>query len=190
MIRTFFFIFTVIFSFYAQAQGESKALFRAANGFVSFVSDAPLELISAESNSLKGMLDPAKGTFAFQIATKTLTGFNSPLQQEHFYENYIESEKFPSATFTGKIIEQVDFDSPGLHSVRAKGILEIHGEKKERIIKCDLEIGQDQFTATSKFLVNLDDHNILIPKLVYQKIAEEVEVNIRVIFTKEKASDQ
>ncbi len=162
----------------------SAVLYRAENGHVSFVSDAPLELIAAESDALRGLFDPSKGTFAFQVGTQTLTGFNSPLQQEHFYENYIEVEKYPNASFSGRIIEKVDLSVPGRLEVRAKGILDIHGVKKERIIKCMLDIGPDQFTATSRFMVSLDDHNITIPKLVYQKIAEEVAVSIEVTLTK------
>lgn len=185
MIRIIFLICALLSPILHQAQeGAAASLYRADSGFISFVSDAPLELISAKSNSLQGLLDPTKGTFAFQLETQKLTGFNSPLQQEHFYENYIETEKFPEATFSGKIIEKVDFEKQGQHSIRAKGILDIHGEKKERIIKCDLIIEDHQFTAKSTFMINLDDHNILIPKLVYQKIAEEVEVNIRVTLKK------
>ena len=173
------------FGLYSQEEGAS-VLYRAENGHVAFVSDAPLELIAAESDALKGLLDPVKGTFAFQVATRTLTGFNSPLQQEHFYENYIESDKYPIASFSGRIIETVDFMTPGQLEVRAKGILDIHGVKKERIIKCTLDIGQYQLEATSTFLVNLDDHNITIPKLVYQKIAEEVEVRVDVTLEKQQ----
>ncbi len=165
-------------------EAPSKVLYRSEDGVVSFVSDAPLELISARSDELKGLLDPEKGTFAFQIATQTLTGFNSPLQQEHFYENYIETEKYPTAAFTGKIIEKVDFNTPGEQEIRAKGILDIHGVRKERIVKVNLKIEKDRFTARSTFMVNLDDHNITIPKLVYQKIAEEVRVSIQVTLTK------
>lgn len=185
LIRIIVTLFFLSSAFLGQSQeGASKALYRSDNGVVSFVSDAPLELISARSNELAGLLDPEKGTFAFQIATQTLTGFNSPLQQEHFYENYIETEKYPTATFTGKIIEKVDFNTPGEQEIRAKGILDIHGVKKERIVKVDLEIEKDRFTARSTFTVNLEDHNITIPKLVYQKIAEEVQVNIQVTLTK------
>ncbi len=177
------------FSLFSQ-DAENTDLYRCEDGYVSFVSDAPLELITAESRSLKGLLDPEKGTFAFQLATQTLTGFNSPLQQEHFYENYIETEKYPTASFNGRIIEKVDFGTPGETEVRAKGILDIHGVKKERIIKCLLKIEADQLFATSKFNVNLDDHNITIPKLVFQKIAEEVQVNIEVNLKKQNRPQQ
>lgn len=190
VIRTYISIIIWLISCQLSAQTvNSDGIYRAGQGSVSFVSDAPLELISAKSNSLKGLLDPEKGTFAFQLATKTLTGFNSPLQQEHFYENYIETEKYPTASFSGKIIESIDFQQAGKHEVRAKGILDIHGVKKERIIKVALEIDKDRFRATSTFMVNIDDHNISIPKLVYQKIAEEVLVSIEVDLEK-KMTDQ
>lgn len=166
-------------------QEKSRSLYKTSEGHVAFVSDAPLELISAESSALKGLLDPGDGRFAFQLETKTLTGFNSPLQQEHFYENYIETEKYPTASFNGKIIEKVDFNKPGKQEVRAKGILDIHGVKKERIIKCILEIEPGRFSAKSIFTVILDDHNISIPKLVYQKIAEEVHVTIDAVLTQQ-----
>jgi len=181
------FSITVFFTIWLSAligQNTGITIYQTQSGSVSFVSDAPLELISAESNQLKGIVDPAARTFAFQLEIKSLKGFNSPLQQEHFYENYMETEKYPTATFTGKIIEDVDFKKPGEVKIRAKGELTIHGIKKERIIQCNLKIKEDGFTAQSDFTVLLEDHNISIPKLVYQKIAEEIKVKISAEFHK------
>jgi hypothetical protein len=161
-----------------KAQDGKSNIYRTETGLVTFVSDAPLELISAESKELKGVVDSEKLTFAFQLDVRTLKGFNSPLQQEHFYENYIESEKFPVATFSGKIIEKVDFKNPGTVPVRAKGILKIHGVEQERIINCTLNIKENGFEVGSEFIVPLEDHEINIPRLVYQKIAEEIKVTI------------
>lgn len=161
------------------AQETKSSIYRTETGQVTFLSDAPLELISAESKELKGAVDPEKLTFAFQLDVRTLKGFNSPLQQEHFYENYIESEKFPVATFSGKIIEKIDFRNPGTVLVRAKGILKIHGVEQERIINCLLNIKDRSFEVSSEFIVPLEDHEITIPRLVYQKIAEEIKVTIK-----------
>jgi len=177
-------VFLIAYSSIGIAQEDKKILFRSNDGFVSFTSDAPLEIIKAESKELKGIIDPDKRTFAFQLSIKSLKGFNSPLQQEHFYENYMETEKYPNAMFSGKIIESLDFSSPGDIKIRAKGELEIHGVKTERIINCSLKITERGFTVTSDFTVLLKDHNISIPKLVYQKIAEEIRVNIRAEFEK------
>lgn len=184
MIRPFLFGIVVLFFSQAFAQETGLPLYKTENAYVSFESDAPLELIQAESDELKGVVDPSNRTFAFQLEIKSLKGFNSPLQQEHYYENYMETEKFQKATFSGKIIEGVDFNNPQEIKIRAKGELTIHGVKKERIINCNLLIREDGFYVTSTFIVLLEDHNISIPKLVYQKIAEEIKVTIEADFYK------
>ncbi len=143
-------------------------------------SDAPLELISARSNELRGIIDPVKYTFAFQVDIKTLKGFNSALQQEHFYENYMETDKYTNASFSGKIIEKIDFNTNGNYKIRAKGILDIHGVKQERIIKCEITVEDNLIIASSAFEITLADHDISIPKLVYQKIAEVILVELSI----------
>jgi len=77
------------------------------NGKVEFSSDAPLEIIKAKSDKLKGAIDKTANTFAFAVDMSSFKGFNGDLQREHFHENYIETEKFPKASFSGKFIEQV-----------------------------------------------------------------------------------
>jgi len=186
MNKVFLVLALLLSCFNLKAQESKSAIYRTETGQVTFVSDAPLEIISAESKELKGAVDPEKLTFAFQLDVRSLKGFNSPLQQEHFYENYIESEKFPVATFSGKIIEKVDFKTSGSIALRAKGILKIHGVEQERIINCNLNIKDKSFEVSSEFIVPLTDHNINIPKLVFQKIAEEIKVTIKAeLFPKE-----
>lgn len=153
-------------------------IFAGSGGKISFASDAPLELIQAESSELKGLLDAKKQTFAFSIFMSSFEGFNSPLQQEHFNENYLETELFPKATFSGKIIESIDFSKDGTHSVRAKGMLEIHGVKQERIIRSQLTIQGSKVLLKSNFTVFLEEHDITIPKIMSQKIAEEIFVEM------------
>ncbi len=148
------------------------------DGRVEFTSDAPLELIEAASNQMRGALDSDKGTFAFTVEIATFEGFNNPLQREHFKENYLEIHRFPKATFVGKIIEKVDLSQPGTYTVRAKGKLTIHGVTQERIIKSEVVSTGDRLQIRAFFTVLLKEHDITIPKIVHQKIAEEVEVRI------------
>ena len=96
--------FLLVLAFKANAPLQQD--YKVTNGSISFRSDAPLELIKAQSNELKGLFIPDKKQFAFIINIKSFKGFNSPLQQEHFNENYLESNKFPVASFEGKIIEE------------------------------------------------------------------------------------
>jgi len=163
-----------------------QTVYLARKSKVSFVSDAPLELIKASSTKLHGAIDANKRTFAFSIPADSFKGFNSPLQQEHFYENYIEAKAYPVSTFEGKIIEQVDLVKNGTYSVRAKGKLNIHGVVQERIIKVQLRISEGVIYAESNFTILLQDHNITIPKVVFQKIAEEVKVMVTVEFENKK----
>ena len=158
--------------------GQEKPIYSINNGTVHFRSDAPLEMIDAESKDLKGLIDFQKETFAFSIAINSFKGFNSALQREHFNENYMETERFPRATFTGKLIEKVDISQPGQYTVRAKGKLTIHGVAQERIIPATLTIQNNQILLHSTFEIVLQDHNIAIPKVVQHKIAETIIIHI------------
>lgn len=152
------------------------------NGKVQFTSEAPLELIKATSDKLKGAIDKSKNTFAFAVEINSFKGFNGDLQREHFHENYMETDKFPTATFAGKFIEQVDFATNGTYTVRAKGMFTIHGIQKERIIKGTMAINNGTITINAAFTVRLEDHDIKVPKIVYEKIAEEIKVEINIQF--------
>lgn len=154
------------------------AIYKGSEGQVRFVSDAPLELIQASSNDLSGLVDTKKNSFAFLVKTRGFEGFNSPLQQEHFHENYLESARFPSASFTGKFIEDISELPEGKHQIRAKGRLKIHGQTVERIIKCQLLWAPPRMEVESQFTILLVDHQITIPQVVNQKIAEEVRVEV------------
>ncbi len=173
--HSFLFIIALSISLAAISQ---KGLYESRKSLVSFVSDAPLELIKASSKELKGFLDPEKRTFAFIIPSKSFEGFNSPLQQVHFSENYIEASKYPDASFKGKIIEQVDLSADGEYQVRAKGALKIHGVEQERIIRVKIKIVKGIMVVSSEFSILLQEHNITIPKVVYQKIAEEIFIKV------------
>ncbi len=153
-------------------------LFRCENGKVHFKSDAALEVIQAKSTKLRGAIDPAKQTFAWTVEMSTFEGFNSALQREHFKENYLETDEFPKAIFQGKIIENIDFQKDGTYTIRAKGKLLIHGVEQERILKSQLELKNGKATIHSDFTVLLSDHNINIPRIVHQKIAEEIAVTV------------
>lgn len=157
---------------------RSDDTFRCESGKISFKSEATLELIQARSNKLRGMIDPSNNTFAWSVESRSFEGFNSPLQREHFNENYMESGKYPRVSFTGKIIEKIDFQKDGKYTVRAKGKLTAHGVEQERIIRSELEVEGNKLHVRSQFTVPLSDHNISIPQIVHQKIAEEVSLSV------------
>lgn len=163
---------------YTMTMAQDK-IYRTKEGKISFVSDAPLELITARSVKMEGVLDVDALSFAFSVVILTFEGFNNGLQRQHFYENYLETNKYPTATFLGKIIEHIDFSKPGTYQVRAKGQLDIHGRTKERIIKVDLISTGTELKVNSSFMVPLIDHQIEVPRIVNQKIAQEISVTVQ-----------
>jgi len=174
-------LFSLFGCLFTLVTATAQPHFKCTDGEVRFHSDAPLEIIDASSVQLTGLIDPANKTFVFIVEIRSFDGFNASLQREHFNENYMESAKYPHGTFKGKIIEDIDLTRPGTHSVRAKGLLQIHGVEQERIIKSDLVVSPGQVEATARFSVQLADHNIRIPKVVNEKIASEIEVSIHAI---------
>src|SRR5688572_29911318 len=95
-------LFLILFFAWQTVAAQQKILL-TKEGTIHFKSEAPLELIEATSKKMKGALNPAEQTFAFSVANNSFEGFNSALQREHFNENYMESVKFPTCTFSGKI---------------------------------------------------------------------------------------
>ena len=175
-------IYILIFGLVLGLMASSRAqTYQVKEGEIFFRSDAPLELIEAKSNALNGVIKADKRRFAFSIDISTFEGFNNPLQQVHFNENYLESDLYPEANFSGRIIESIDLTEDGNYDVRAKGVLEIHGVQQERIIKGRLNIMEDGSLCKvyAQFTVILDEHNISIPKIVNQKIAEEIYVEVK-----------
>lgn len=166
----------VLLPFIASGQ---EIIYEVSNGKIDFFSNAPKELIQASSSRLKGIVDINRHTFAFKIGMASFMGFNSPLQRDHFNENYMETAAFPEASFTGKIIEAPDLSADGNYEVRAKGKFTVHGIAQERIIKVNIVVKKARMTVASNFNVSLADHNIKIPRVVYNKLAAEINVILR-----------
>lgn len=184
-IHLLFFPFSVFTAVFAPTGG----VYTANDGVVNFTSNAPLELIKASSATLRGALDTNKNTFAFSISIQSFQGFNSPLQKEHFNEKFMESDLYPNATFQGKIIEALDVSQKGEVTVRAKGQLTIHGVTQERIIRSKLTVSEGKLVIEARFSVLLVDHNISIPKIVSQKIAEEIDVLLNIEMVEKSVSE-
>jgi polyisoprenoid-binding protein YceI len=106
--------------------------------------------------------------------------FEKSLMQEHFNENYMESEKFPKSTFKGKItnLSEVKFDANGKYNTTIEGELLIHGVTKTVKVTGTMEVKDGKIIAKAKFPIRVKDYNVEIPKLVFQNIAEVVDVTV------------
>ena len=178
-IVTILFLLTAVPGAFTQ---DKDQIYICRNGSVSFISDAPLELIKASNEKLSGALNVNDRSFSFQVPTKAFEGFNSSLQKVHFNEDYMETELFPNSTFKGKIIEEVDLTVAGEYKIRAKGKINIHGVEIDRIVRCDLRVSENKIQVNAAFTVFIADHNISIPSILNQKIATEIKVNVDFTF--------
>ncbi len=151
------------------------------SGEVSFVSDAPLEKIMARSVKLQGVIDLRENVFAFKVPVQSIKGFNSPLQEEHFHENYMETSKFPYATYQGKLLDYINVSKSGIQEIRSKGTFTIHGTSRERIIRNNVEVRNGKIFIKSEFFVHLEDHDISIPRIVQNKISEQIAVSLSAV---------
>jgi polyisoprenoid-binding protein YceI len=152
---------------------------------ISFFSKGPIEDIYAINKITKPILNTANNEVALKITIKGFE-FKSGLMEEHFNEKYMESDKFPYATFTGKINEPIDYKKDSTYKVTVTGKLTMHGVEKERTVDATAIIKDGEITFESKFNVALKDHNITIPSLLSKNIAEVMEITVKGVLTEFK----
>ena len=172
------YVWMLLFVAFYSFETPANKIYTCSKGTVAFTSNAPLEIIKAASEEMTGAIDATNRTFLFSVDVNSFHGFNSGLQREHFNENYMETNRYPKVTFQGKLIEDINFEAEGNYEVRAKGILDVHGVKQERILKGTITIHHDVVTIHSQFSVLLEDHNIKVPRVVYEKISPDIDITI------------
>jgi polyisoprenoid-binding protein YceI len=163
------------------AIGTNAQKFMTKNGYIGFYSHTPIEDIKGDNNQVASILDASTGEIVFQVLMKSFK-FEKALMEEHFNENYVESEKFPKSTFKGKIVNlsDINFSKPGVYKVTVTGDLSIHGVTKNISEPGEIEIAVNGVNATSKFTVIPEHYNIEIPSVVREKIAKEMTVTVDV----------
>ena len=158
-------------------------IYLAKTSEISFYSHSPIEDITAVNTAAKPMLNTATGDVQIKIAMAAFR-FEKPLMQEHFNENYVESEKYPNAIYKGKINEKVDFTKDGETKVTITGKFNIHGVEKEKTIDGKIIVKGEQIIISSKFNLHVADYNIKVPSLYVTNVAEDVEVKLNATLEK------
>jgi hypothetical protein len=167
---------------YAEAGAQS---FVSKNVRIGMFSSTPLEDIKAVSDKGTAVIVAKTRVVVVQLAVKTLD-FDRKLMQEHFNENYIESDKYPLAKFKGTIDQSADLTKDGDYNVNVTGLLSLHGVDKQRTIPCKISVRNGIITVDSQFKVACVDHKIDIPKLVFAKIAESISIKLNGQFNQVK----
>ncbi|OWY22184.1 YceI family protein [Sphingobacteriales bacterium UPWRP_1] len=157
------------------AQGK----YMTKNGHIEFFSATPMENIAANNDKVSSVLDSQTGKLDFALLIKAFE-FEKALMQEHFNENYMESDKFPKSTFKGQVvnISDVNFSKNGTYNVTVKGDLTIHGVTKTVETPGTITVKDGTVSANAKFSVALADYNIEIPKLVRDNIAKTIAITV------------
>lgn len=148
------------------------------NGFIGFYSKTPLEDIRGENNQVYSILDVASHRIAFAVLLKGFI-FPKELMQTHFNENYVESDKYPKATFSGACSGEMDLTKDGTYQVTIKGDISLHGVTKPIETTAQLEVKSNHIKGSAIFKLKPEDFKITIPAIVRDKIASEMNVKVQ-----------
>jgi hypothetical protein len=174
-MKSFFWVLFLVVALNASAQK-----YVAEKSVITFFSDATIEDIKAENAKATSLLNTGSMDIVFSVPIREFQ-FDKKLMQQHFNDKYMESEKYPKATFSGKV-DGFNPSAKGPNQAKAKGKLTIHGVTKEVEIPGTIEVNGNQILLKSKFMVKLEDYKIKIPQLMWQNIAEQVEVSIDITY--------
>ncbi len=147
-------------------------------GQITFEASVPaFEEVKAKNDAVTCILNTSNGEIAALALMKGFR-FKVALMEEHFNENYVESSKFPKATFKGKI-EGFDESkiSSEAKSFTMKGKLEMHGKTKEINTTAKIKKVGNDIEIKSSFKINTDDYDIAIPSAVSKKVNKNVDVD-------------
>ena len=154
------------------------------NGYIGFYSHTSMEDIKGDNNQVVGALDISTGELVFQALIKSFH-FDRALMEEHFNENYMESDKIPKSVFKGKIINlsAVDFSKSGTYDITVEGDLTIHDVTNKISTKGTIEVVSGGINANSKFKIVPEDYKVTIPGVVRDKVDKTVEVTVTMKYT-------
>ena len=179
MKRPIFLLLPAFLSLTALSQAHAQSKYMTKTGQVSFFSATPVEDIEAKSQQVAAVLDFSTGQLAFSLPVKSFV-FKRTLMQEHFNENYMESDKYPKATFSGRFVsfDAATLNTAGPHPVQVEGDLTLHGVTHRVQVPGSVELKGGQLLASATFPVASADYNIEIPLLVRNSIAKTVTVRV------------
>lgn len=173
----------LLMMFFTTISLNAQSRYFTKTGTINFTAGTSLEDIEAINKSTTSVFDVSTGQIEFAVLIKGFE-FKRGLMQEHFNENYLESEKYPRSTFKGRFedVSKINFKKNGEYAVLVKGTLEIHNVKKEIEIPGTIKVQDGIVSSNSIFKVLVDDYNIKIPGAVKDKISPTVEIRVNCVY--------
>lgn len=176
---------TILILCLSSVMAQAQQILISDKAAISFFSSTIVEDIEGKSNMGSSAINANTGDIIFKVPNTSFQ-FKKKLMQEHFNENYMESEKYPTSAFKGKLDKPIDLATNGSYKVNVAGNLTVHGVTKAYKSVADIVVNNGSATAKTVFKVRIADHNIEIPSLVFKNIAEYVEVRIQAIYQPKK----
>jgi polyisoprenoid-binding protein YceI len=146
-------------------------------GSVSFFSSTKAEDIDAVNKTAKPVMSIETGEFDIALIN-TSFDFKKDLMKEHFNEDYMESDKYPKTTFTGKINGTIDYMEDGVHQVTVTGTMDMHGVKKQISVPGTITVKGGILYVYAKFNIKIADYNIKLPSVLSINVADNVDVTV------------
>jgi polyisoprenoid-binding protein YceI len=163
--------------------GIAQDRYSTKTGTIYFMSHTDAIDIDGTNRQVVSIIDIKTGDMVFNLLVKSFE-FTLATASEHFNETYMESHKYPKASFKGKIkdISKIDLTKNGKYDVVVDGDLTIHGVTKPVSEKGTLEVKNGEIIAASAFKVSIDDYKITVPKLVEDRVAKIVDVKVNLTY--------
>ncbi len=147
---------------------------------ITFFSSSPLEDITATNKGAVVVLNSTTSDIQLRLTVMNFK-FKNALMEEHFNENYMESQKFPNIVFKGKINEKIDYAKEGETKVTVTGKMDMHGVTKDVTYDGTVTKKGNDLTMATKFKIKVADYNIKVPSLYVKNIAEVVDVTVNTV---------
>ncbi len=137
------------------------------------------EKIEALTKTASCVLDASAGKIQWAVLLKSFK-FEQALMEEHFNENYVESNKFPKATFSGQItnLSEVNLAKDGTYNAVVTGKMTLHGVTKDITTNGALNVSGGKIRVNAGFSLMLPDYGITIPSLVSDKVTRDARILI------------
>jgi len=167
--------------FLASLLSNAQNLLFTKTGHVYFMSHTDAIDVDGDNNQVTSFLNTETGEIVFQLLMKSFK-FTLATAEEHFNETYMESDKFPKASFKGMVtnLKDINLKTNGTFKAMVRGDMTIHGVTKPIEQEGTMTVKDGKVIATSAFKISIDDYGIKVPKLVEDRVAKIVDVKIDV----------
>lgn len=157
--------------------GAAQSVYVSDTSAIYFYSRTPVENIEAVNHGAKSTISPADYEVQFQVPVSGFR-FENKLMEKHFNSMYMETDKFPFASFRGRLADSLDLSTDTVYLTKASGILKMHGMDHAGVFEGRVESKDGRVQLSCTFPVVLEHHNIKIPGSVFHNIAKEIEVKV------------